>query len=545
MPDPQHLLTILFLVPLIGTLAIACSPEGVARKMAIGFSAAMCAVSGWVMLQFNIEQAGTFQFVERAPWFNQPFPIQYAVGVDGMSLALVVLTAFVTLMAVLASTSIGDNRPRLYYAMLMLLVFSVQGVFLSLDLLQFFVMYELELVPMYFLIAIWGGPRRNYAALKFLIYTFFGGVLMLGGLLYMYTQMGGSDPSSLSSFDMTLLAERCPGLPKDVQILACLGFFLAFIIKLPSFPVHTWLPDAHVEAPTPISMLLAGLLLKMGSYGLVRICLAFFPYFFIDYGPQIMALGAFNIVWAAMACLVQQDMKRVIALSSVSHMGFVLLGIASLSSAAINGAIFQMISHGVISALLFFLVGCVYERTHTRNITEIGGGLAKQMPHLFYFWMLGTMANLGLPGLSGFVAEAAVFYGSYTSPMAMSAAHGHLVQAWIWFAATGVVLTAAYMLWLLKRLFYGAQLPKWDHHLSDATLVEKGVAYALCFSVLALGIYPLMLTKYYGPIADKLSDDIRSRMTAEAPQDFSRPYSDAGSAAARNKLSASKAALFQ
>ncbi len=517
MPEPTHLLTILFLVPLLATLAIACSPEAAARKMAIGFGAAMCLLSAWLVSQFGIDHAAEFQLVEKAPWFSQPFPIQYAVGVDGMSLALVVLTSFVTLMAILASTSIGDNRPRLYYSMLMLLIFSVQGVFLSLDLLQFFVMYELELVPMYFLIAIWGGPRRNYAALKFLIYTFFGGVLMLAGLLFMYAQLGGSMTDSMATFDMSLLAQRCPGLPREFQTIACLGFFLAFIIKLPSFPLHTWLPDAHVEAPTPISMLLAGLLLKMGSYGLVRICLGFFPSFFIDYGPQIMALGAFNIVWAAMACLVQQDMKRVIALSSVSHMGFVLLGLASLSAAAINGAIFQMISHGVISALLFFLVGTVYERCHTRNIAEIGGGLAKQMPTLFYFWMFGCLANLGLPGLSGFVAEAAVFYGSYTSPMAMSEVHGHLVQAWIWLAATGVILTAAYMLWLLKRVFYGAQLPKWDHHLTDATTLEKGIAYALCFSILALGVYPLMLSQYYTPLADKMSDDIRHRMTAEAP----------------------------
>jgi proton-translocating NADH-quinone oxidoreductase chain M len=534
--EPTHLLTILFLVPLLASLAIACSPEAVARKMAIAFGSAMCAVAAWLTCQFSLDRAAEFQMVEKIVWFNQPFPVQYAVGVDGMSLALVVLTAFITLMAVLASTSIGDNRPRLYYSMLMLLVFSIQGVFLSLDLLQFFVMYELELVPMYFLIAIWGGPRRNYAAMKFLIYTFFGGVLMLAGLLYMYAQMGGSLTESLSTFDMQILAQRCPGLPKDVQTLACLGFFLAFIIKLPSFPLHTWLPDAHVEAPTPISMILAGLLLKMGSYGLVRICMGFFPFFFIDYGPQIMALGAFNIVWAAMACLVQQDMKRVIALSSVSHMGFVLLGLASLSSAAINGAIFQMLSHGVISALLFFLVGTVYERTHTRNITEIGGGLAKQMPTLFYFWMLGTMANLGLPGLSGFVAEAAVFYGAYTSPMALSTLHGHMVQAWIWFAATGVVLTAAYMLWLLKRLFYGAQLPKWDHHLSDATMIEKGVAYTLCFTILALGIYPLMLTRYYAPIADRLADSIQQRMTASVPLAPNAPVKKISSSATTTTL---------
>lgn len=507
-PEPQHLLTILLLLPMLATLAIACGPEGAARKVAIAFGAGMFGLSAFILSQFDLSRAAEYQLVEKLTWFEQPFPVQYFVGVDGMSLSLVVLTGFVTLMAILASTSIGENRPRLYYAMLMLLTFSVLGVFMSLDLLQFFVMYELELVPMYFLIAIWGGPRRAYASLKFLIYTFFGGVLMLAGLVYMYTQMGTS-----ATFDITTLGSLCPGLPKDVQILACLGFFLAFVIKLPSFPVHTWLPDAHVEAPTPISMLLAGLLLKMGSYGLVRICLGFFPTFFTEYGPYIMALGAFNIVWAAMACLVQQDMKRIIALSSVSHMGFVLLGVAALSSAALNGAIFQMISHGVISALLFFLVGCVYERTHTRQLPEIGGGLAKQMPTLFYFWMLACMANLGLPGLSGFVAEAAVFYGAFTSPMAQSVADGHMVQGWIYFAALGVILTAGYMLWLLKKVFYGVELDKWKGHLSDATNTEKLVAYTLSFSILALGIYPLMLIQYYAPVSDKMSEDIKSHIT--------------------------------
>ncbi len=228
-------------------------------------------------------------------------------------------------MAVLASESIKE-RPKLYYSLVMLLTLSLLGVFLSLDLLQFFVFYELELIPMYFLIAIWGGPRRNYAAMKFLLYTFLGGVFMLAAIIYTYTQLFHDDPST--TFNIITLSQRCPLLPKMIQAFAFFGFFLAFIIKLPSFPVHTWLPDAHVEAPTPISMILAGLLLKMGSYGLVRICVGFFPSAIVDYGQWIMVLGAFNIVWAAMACLVQKDMKRIIALSSVSHMGFVLLGIA-------------------------------------------------------------------------------------------------------------------------------------------------------------------------------------------------------------------------
>ncbi|MBX9949903.1 MAG: NuoM family protein [Candidatus Obscuribacterales bacterium] len=512
MDQPQSILTAILLTPLIGSVAIALMPPEWARKLAIAFSVAMVALSAFATQSFKPGTAG-YQFEQIVTWITTPFPVQYHVGVDGLSLCLVVLTAFVTLMAVLASESIGDNRPKLFYSFVMLLTLSILGVFVSLDLLQFFVMYELELVPMYFLIAIWGGPRRDYAAMKFLLYTFFGGVLMLGGLLYLYFSLTIDNPS-LASFDMVKLAQAAPLLPKGAQLIAFLGFFLAFIIKLPSFPFHTWLPDAHVEAPTPISMILAGLLLKMGSYGLVRICMDFFPTVFIDYGHWIMLLGAFNIVWAAMACLVQTDMKRIIAFSSVSHMGFVLLGIGSLSAAAVNGAIFQMISHGVISAALFFLVGCVYERTHTRDIHEIGGGLAKEMPYVFYMWMFAVMANLGLPGLSGFVAEAAVFYGAYTSPMALTTApHHEMVQTAIVVACSGVILTAGYMLWLFKRLFFGPLMAKWQGHLSDARPTEKMVGWALSLSILILGIYPLLLINQYGNVADSVTRGVVSKMS--------------------------------
>ena len=380
---------------------------------------------------------------------------------------------------------------------------SLLGVFLSLDLLQFFVFYELELIPMYFLIAIWGGPNRNYAAMKFLIYTFLGGIFMLAGIIYLYSQLITFDPNA--NFDMLSLAQRCPLLPKIMQAVAFFGFFIAFVIKLPSFPVHTWLPDAHVEAPTPISMILAGLLLKMGSYGLVRICLGFFPGVIAEYGNWIMLLGAFNIVWAAMACLVQKDMKRIIAFSSVSHMGFVLLGIACISSLALQGAVFQMISHGIISALLFFLVGTIYERCHTRDLGEIGGGLAKQMPVLFYFWMFASLANLGLPGLSGFVAETAVYYGSFTSLLVSSAVKNIFGQPIVIFATFGVVLTAGYMLWLLKRIFFGPELSKWAGHLFDAKPTEKFIAWSLSIVVLALGIFPLFLTEQYNYATETLN----------------------------------------
>ncbi len=450
------------------------------------------------------------QFEQATSWISHPLPIQYHVGIDGISLCLTILTTFIVLMAVLASDTI-KVRSKLYYSLVMLLTLSLLGVFLSLDLLQFFVFYELELIPMYFLIAIWGGPRRDYAAMKFLLYTFFGGVFMLAAIIFTYTQLLHDDPTT--TFNMVTLAQRCPLLPKLMQALGFFGFFLAFVIKLPSFPVHTWLPDAHVEAPTPISMILAGLLLKMGSYGLVRICLGFFPNAVIDYGQWIMLLGAFNIVWAAIACLVQQDMKRVIALSSVSHMGFVLLGIGCISALALQGAIFQMISHGVISALLFFLVGAVYERCHTRDIREIGGGLAKHMPILFYFWMFACLANLGLPGLSGFVAETAVYYGSYTSYMVSSVVQAVMAKPAVIFATLGCVLTAGYMLWLLKRLFFGPET-KQGQHLADVSLNEKIIAWSLSVVVLILGVFPVLLASQFSNSAQAITAMLVARTNA-------------------------------
>ena len=456
-------LTILVLLPILAALVIPLIPQRAAKPVAWLVSIGMLIVSVFQLFNFNLGVHG-YQYEYKVVWFTQPFPVSWHVGVDGMSLALVVLTTIVTLMAVMASERIGETRSNLYYSMVMLLTASILGTFVSLDLLQFFVFWELELAPMYFLIAIWGGPNRSYASMKFLLYTFFGGIFMLGGLLYLYFQLGITGLPH--TFDMVQLQTYAPQLSRGVQVVASLGFLLAFCIKLPSFPFHTWLPDAHVEAPTPISMILAGLLLKMGSYGLVRIVLGFFPDVVVQYGSFLIALGCFNVVWGAVACLVQMDMKRVIAYSSVSHMGFILMGLGSLSAGALNGAIFQMVSHGFISAALFFLVGVIYDRVHTRNIAEIGGGLANEMPTTFYFWMLAALANLGLPALAGFVAEATCFYGAYTSPMASAFPYVH---GWIIFACTGVVLSAGYMLWLLKRLFYGSGNPRWVGHLTDMT----------------------------------------------------------------------------
>jgi len=510
-----HLLSFLLFAPLLGAFAIFMRPEKEARLIAIASSFVMLAFSAILVSHFN-EASAAMQFSDRMTWFTAPFPVEYCVGVDGMGLCLVVLTSVVTLLSVYASEKVGETRSKLYYSLVMLLTFALMGVFTSMNLLQFFVLYEFELVPMYFLIAIWGGARRDYAAMKFLLYTFLGGIFMLAGILILYFRLAAEGPN-MATFDMATLATNTLSLSLAAQLPAFLCFFLAFIIKLPSFPFHTWLPDAHVEAPTPISMILAGLLLKMGSYGLVRICVPYFPSVFLEFGGWIMALGAFNIVWAAMACLVQTDMKRIIAFSSVSHMGFVLLGIGCLTSAGISGAIFQMISHGIISAALFFLVGAVYERTHTRQLGEIGGGLAKAMPIFFYFWMFCALANLGLPGLSGFVAEVAVFYGSYTSWMAQASPLAGFVKPWIWLAATGVILTAGYMLWLLKRLFYGPMLAKWEGHLSDARPLEQWLAYSMCAMILALGICPWLLTRYYGVMADNTAAVLSSRIPTQMP----------------------------
>jgi NADH-quinone oxidoreductase subunit M len=504
----QHLLTALLLTPLAGSAIVALSPKNSARNIAVVLSLVMLVLSGMLACQFDFSVPG-MQFTETASWISSVFPVNYHVGVDGFSLCLILLTTIVMLAAVLASTSISNNRPKLYYSFVMLLATSIIGTFISLDLVQFFVLYELELVPMYFLIAVWGGPNRDYAAMKFLLYTFFGGIFMLGGLLFLYFQLGALG-SGIQTFDMVRLAQLSPGLAKSTQLIACLCFLLAFIIKLPSFPFHTWLPDAHVEAPTPISMILAALLLKMGSYGLMRICVGFFPDAITILATALMALGSFNIVWAAAACLVQEDMKRVIALSSVSHMGFILLGIGSMTAAGLSGAIFQMISHGFISALLFFMVGTVYERCHTRSIPTIGGGLANDVPQLFYFWMFAVLANLGLPALSGFVGEVTVIYGSFVSPLVLSS-HALLPRASVFVACTGVILTAGYMLWLLKRLFYGERNPKWTGHFGDATAGEMQVASLLAVFILALGVYPLMITNTWSNYTDRLASNLEAR----------------------------------
>lgn len=490
----QHALSTILFVPVIAAVVIAFLPnkESICRIFSLIFSLDILLNVLIVIFSKFDPNLTAIQYVENYQWFGDM--IRFKLATDGLSISMVLLMAILLPVTIIASEPIAKDRPKLYYSMLMLLSISVLGVFLAQDLFLFFLLWELELIPMYFLIAIWGGPNRNYAAMKFLIYTFIAGVCMFAAVLLLFFASGAN------TFDMEVLSQYGKSLPHIFQLACFLLFFICFIIKLPSFPFHTWLPDAHVEAPTPVSMLLAGILLKMGGYGIYRICAGFFPEILAELGLWIVLLAAVNIVGAAIACLVQDDMKKIIAYSSVSHMGFVLLGVASLTAAGFSGGIFQMFSHGLISAALFMLVGTLYERTHTRQISDYGG-MTKYMPKCFYFFTLACMANLALPALSGFVGESLVFYGAFTSKYFSNfptALHFNFGQICVLFSATSVILTAGYMLWLVQRIFMGPENIKWSK-LTDLRTSEIVVLASLLALVVIWGVYPISLSNLYEP----------------------------------------------
>lgn len=495
----QHALSTILIVPLIATIIIAILPskESICRILSLIFSLDILLDVLVIIFSKFDPNLTALQYVESYRWFGDT--IRFKLGTDGLSISMVLLMAILLPVTIIASEPIAKEKPKLYYSMLMLLTLSVLGVFVAQDLFLFFLFWELELIPMYFLIAIWGGPNKNYASLKFLIYTFVAGVCMFAGVLLLFFA------SSANTFDMEVLLKYSNNLTHNFQLACFLLFFLCFIIKLPSFPFHTWLPDAHVEAPTPASMLLAGILLKMGGYGIYRICVSFFPGILAELALWIAILAAVNIIGAAIACLVQDDMKRIIAYSSVSHMGFVLLGVASLTPSGFSGGIFQMFSHGLISAALFMLVGTLYERTHTRIIADYGG-ITKYMPKCFYLFTLAVMANLALPALSGFVGESLVFYGAFSSEFFKNFPtmfHFNFGQVCVLFSAFGLILTAGYMLWLLQRVFMGPENIKWAK-LTDLRTSEIVVLGLLLALVVIYGVYPISLSNLYEPSSTSL-----------------------------------------
>jgi NADH-quinone oxidoreductase subunit M len=494
----DNFLTTLILLPLIYAVVMPLLPVQGKGVHTVGIIGSLSLFIYSLLPYLGGHLPGAIQ----QPWMPS-LGVTFALGVDGLSWSLVVLTTFLLLMASIASVSSVNKRLKFYYSMLFVLVASVLGVFVARDLFVYFLFWELELIPMYFLIAIWGGPRRQYASMKFILYTLFGSVFLVASLVGIYSllhNLPGALPSTTFLYSSVEAAVQSGALSTATQVLLFAGMFITFAVKLPMVPFHTWLPDAHVEAPTPVSMMLAGIMLKMGAYGLIRLCYGFFPEAAIQLGPYIALLAVINIVYTAGVALVQTDMKKLIAYSSVSHMGFVLLGLAALNPIGFSGATFVMISHGIVSAALFMCIGTLYVRTHTREIAAYGG-FGVKTPTLFYFFLLFSMASLGLPLLISFAGESLVFYGAYLSNAFQSITLLGQTLPWSMqtftiVSALGVVIGAAYSLWLLKRLFYGPEKPEWAN-LTDATPSELAVLGSLAACTLIFGLCPSLVTRAY------------------------------------------------
>ncbi len=476
-------LTAIIFLPVVGAILIAFIPSlspRVIKRMAAIFTFVPLVLSIVVFSNFDrsLAAAGLMQFEEKLPWIA-PLNAYYHLGVDGLSLPLVMLMAFLGFLVVLISWKI-DLRPREYFAWLLLLETSILGVFSSLDLLLFFLFWEIEIIPMYFLISIWGTGRKEYSATKYVIYTLFGSALMLAGILSLYFTTG-----SLSMVDIAQTGLA----PFQAVIPAAAIFFLlltGFAVKLPVFPLHTWLPDAHTDAPTAVSVVLAGALLKMGGYGMIRLVVTFFPEVARTYAPLLVILAVISVLYGAAVTLRQTDLKRMIAYSSISHMGYVLLGIFALSQVSLTGAALQMFSHGVITGLLFAVAGLVLHNAGERDLRKLGG-LVRQMPIIAIVFSVAGLASLGLPTTSGFTAEFLVFIGSFSS----TAVAG--IQVYTLLGVLGIVITAGYILWMLQRVFYGPVLEQYDS-VHDADIRERVYMFALVAVIMLVGIYPAILT---------------------------------------------------
>ncbi len=479
----QHLLTIIILVPVVGALAtvgyslLPGKREANYKWIALGFSLVDFAVS-LLLLRGSHSAAPGFRFEEDVLWIGT-IGAHYHVGVDGISLWLVILTTLLMPIAILSSWTAIHKRQLAYYVFLGLLAGAMIGVFVSLDLLLFYLFFEASLVPMFFLIGIWGGERRVYAAVKFFIYTAVGSLLMLVAIIALYYIYGTFDYT-------TILAAMTVGgatLTSQAQFWLFLAFAFAFCIKIPLFPLHTWLPDAHTEAPTAGSVILAGVLLKMGTYGLLRFNLGLFPEMARDFAPVMITLAVIGIIYGALVAMVQPDVKRLVAYSSVSHMGFVVLGLFSFTELGIQGALFQMLAHGISTGALFLFVGFIYERRHTRMISEFGG-LSTPMPWFATLFVFASLSSIGLPFLNGFVGEFLIMIGSWTS----TAIPYPRVATML--AGTGVIWAAVYMLWMLQRVVFGKVTKPENANLRDLNPREIGLILPLLALMLFMGVYP-------------------------------------------------------
>jgi len=519
-------LTWITFLPILGMIIVLMLPKGsgnATRWTSLAVTVLQVVLAGLIFMNFDrgmagINNANTMQFkelftwidIKSVAWFGR-IHIDYFVGIDGISAPMVLLTALISFVAIIASWKI-EKSVKGYFALLLLLDTGMMGVFVALDFFLFYVFWEIMLLPMYFLIGIWGGPRREYAAIKFFIYTLFGSVLMLLALLALYFSVSVADPATgekIHTFNMLAMMNPANFEPGSIlfglntywRYVAYVALFVGFAIKVPLFPFHTWLPDAHVEAPTAISVILAGVLLKMGTYGLMRVAFPIFPDAAMHYLYPLAFIGFINIVYGALCAMAQKDFKKLIAYSSISHMGVVILGMTAMNTQGMMGAVFQMFNHGTITAMLFLIVGVIYDRTHTRGLDDFGG-LMNQMPKYSAVMVIAFFAALGLPGLSGFISEAFSFLGAFQT------------FRWLTIASTlGIVLTAAYMLWTLQRVFLGTLPDKWKD-LPDINGRELVALVPLAIIVIFLGIYPAPMLNLMNASANQLVDFVREGANA-------------------------------
>jgi NADH-quinone oxidoreductase subunit M len=484
----SNILSVMTFLPILGVLLLLFIPKerkGTMRGVAMLNTIATFVVSLPILTGF--QTIADYQFVENVPWIAAgPFAMRYNIGIDGISLWLVILTTFIMPIAVLSTYTAVEEKVKEYMICLLLLETGMLGAFISLDLFLFYIFWEVMLIPMYFMIGIWGGKNRIYAAVKFFVYTMVGSLLMLIALIYLYflgTKAGITDFSLLHFFDLKV--------DPATQTWLFLAFAFAFAIKVPMFPLHTWLPDAHTEAPTAGSVILAAILLKMGTYGYVRFAMPLFPEATHQFTPLIATLAVIGIIYAALVAMVQEDVKKLVAYSSVAHLGFVMLGVFALNEQGVIGGMLQMLNHGVSTGALFLIVGFIYERRHTRLITDFGG-LSKQMPIFAVIFMIVTLSSVGLPGTNGFVGEFLILVGAFESSL----------RWWAVIASSGVIFAAVYMLWMFQRVMFGELDNPKNQVLEDLNLREIAIMVPLIVLIFVMGVYP-------NPFIEKMTPSVK------------------------------------
>jgi NADH-quinone oxidoreductase subunit M len=476
-----HILSILIFLPIVSSIPLLFFNrkwETLIKSYSLVFSLIVFAISIYLYFIFNVSSE-EYQFIEKSPWI-QSINSSYYLGIDGISLLLILLTTFIMPISILASWNTIKSRLKEFYFLILLLEGSLIGVFASLDLILFYVFWEFILIPMYFLIGIWGAENRIYATLKFFIFTMFGSVLLLVGIIWLVLQC--QTFSGVITFELPSLVHHSLYIPVGKQIIIFVLVSLGFLIKIPLFPFHTWLPDAHVQAPTAGSVILAALLLKMGTYGLLRFSLPLFPMVFVKLTPYIAILAVIGIIYGALLSIVQKDIKKLIAYSSVSHLGFIVLGIFALTQEAVQGSVIQMINHGLSTGALFLIVGMIYERRHTKAISEFGG-LMKVMPVFSAIFLIICLSSIGLPGLNGFIGEFLVLVGSFNSQNLNSNLYTIL-------SSTAVILSAVYLLWLFQRVMLGPIENENNREVKDISKLELSYMLPILLFVVWIGVQP-------------------------------------------------------